>query len=126
MKYLEAKFTVGPPAKSTACERCVYGRGRHARWCEHGKEWRLIGNWGDGNSWVRDAFMKAIKDGLPQEERWFVPWVDAEWAKPGAEITGLGGSWDAKAFREELKPDVRLCREHFSPRPCWRCGEEAL
>ncbi len=35
MKYLDAKFTVGPPIKSTACERCVYGRGRHAQWCDH-------------------------------------------------------------------------------------------
>lgn len=38
MKYLgKTPFTVGQPAKSTACERCVYGRGQHADWCEWGQ-----------------------------------------------------------------------------------------
>ena len=34
MKYLDPSFSVGPPAKVTCCEKCVYGRGEHAPWCE--------------------------------------------------------------------------------------------
>jgi hypothetical protein len=33
MKYLQPTFSVGPAAKSTACEKCVYGSGEHAEWC---------------------------------------------------------------------------------------------
>lgn len=35
MKYLNPSFSVGPPAKVTACDRCVYGRGEHAYWCDY-------------------------------------------------------------------------------------------
>lgn len=33
MKYLEPSFSVDPPARVTACMRCVYDRGEHAPWC---------------------------------------------------------------------------------------------
>jgi hypothetical protein len=34
MLYLKPKFTLpAGPSKSTACERCVWGRGEHAAWC---------------------------------------------------------------------------------------------
>lgn len=40
MRYLSsAPFSIGPAAKSTACEKCVWGTGDHAEWCiEHGIE----------------------------------------------------------------------------------------
>lgn len=46
MKYLQSSFTVpAAPQKITACERCVYGRGHHATWCEHGPsvQWWIFG-----------------------------------------------------------------------------------
>jgi hypothetical protein len=48
MMYLNQTFTVGPPAKSSACEKCVYARGEHAAWCP--KAVRFVrggGNWAD-------------------------------------------------------------------------------
>jgi len=33
MKYLEKSFSVGPPKKVSACERCVYGTGKHLEFC---------------------------------------------------------------------------------------------
>ena len=35
MKYLSsAPFSIGPAAKSTCCEACVYGSGDHAKFCD--------------------------------------------------------------------------------------------
>ena len=39
MKYLQPSFTVpAAPEKVTACEKCAYGTGDHADWCE---EWQV-------------------------------------------------------------------------------------
>ena len=58
MQYLNPKFSVGPAVKRTCCERCVYGSGEHADFCE----WRVQfveggptwGNFFDPEKW-RDA-----------------------------------------------------------------------
>ncbi len=42
-----------PMFHSTACERCVFGRGEHAEWCEQ-----------NVRPWVVDLMQKRLEDAL--------------------------------------------------------------
>ncbi len=55
------KLFRNPPSATSACERCVYGSGEHAEWCEQHPEWYINYGCAVGHGFIRVSIDEAIE-----------------------------------------------------------------